>query len=232
MRGKLKNQQYRGTLGYGLVGAVIAVLLNAYHPFTSLFPTKDSEWVVVFWEQLIFAGVNGFFISAVFYLLLKRQERQVRQIVKFAVLISVLRVIGEIIYIAINLSLFWLTRSHGAATLLSNPDFYFYLLWRFTYPYVSSLLTGGLAVALLGSIYVKTKARLIGKLEIWIGFWMGFVLDWERMIVALGIALLAMVFSSVIKHKEHTRMAPYLLLAFFLSMPFGNQVINWFFSLI
>lgn len=87
--------------------------------------------------------------------------------------------------------------------------------------------------------YVVSKGKWIGGGDIRLGFLMGVILGWPQILVALFIAYLLGAVSSLVlvamkkkKLASETAFGTYLTLATFVTMFFGNQVLDWYLGII
>lgn len=103
-------------------------------------------------------------------------------------------------------------------------------------PHIIDALLGMLiAIAFFGAQFVLSRGRWIGAGDIRIGAFMGVILGWKLVIVALVLSYLvgsvASIFIALKKHRFYgvkIPFAPALVTGTFLTIFFGEKIINWY----
>lgn len=133
----------------------------------------------------------------------------------------------------------------GYYALLGNPlgkyiigtdNKYFYsLVLRFSQPFIVSLITGIVVALFFVLLIIVSRGRGLGLGDIRLGFWLGLLLGYPRIVTGLflsflmgGIVALVLVILGKKKFGETVPLAPFLMIGTYISLFFGNQIITWY----
>lgn len=110
----------------------------------------------------------------------------------------------------------------------------------FTFPTPFSMLIGAVGISsFFAAQFFLSKGKWVGGGDLRLGFLMGALLGWEKGLLALalsyilggiiGVILLA---SKKVTRKTAVPFGPFLIIGLLTALFFGDQIINWYFSLV
>ncbi|MCL5675662.1 MAG: prepilin peptidase [Patescibacteria group bacterium] len=157
------------------------------------------------------------------------------------------RVIMPVIYLTLGFYVFevFYYGFRGYHALLLNPlgkylvgvnNQYFYsLVLRFAQPLIVSLAVGIFVALFFVLLIIISRGRGLGLGDIRLGFWLGLLLGYPKIITGLflsfflgGIAAFILLVLRRKKFGETVPLAPFLIIGTYISLFFGNQIITWY----
>lgn len=123
----------------------------------------------------------------------------------------------------------------GKYILIPNNNYFYSLLWRFSQPLVVSFLVGILVALFFVLLIIISRGRGLGLGDIRLGFWLGLLLGYPKILVGLFLSFIlggAVAFILVVLRKkkfgETVPLAPFLMIGSYIALFFGNQIISWY----
>lgn len=115
-----------------------------------------------------------------------------------------------------------------------------FLGWFWHIHTLSSLSLGFLVpVAFFGLLFMASRGRWLGGGDIRIGGIMGFVLGWPKILVGLFLSYflgslfsLAGILSGRLKMKSTIPFGPFLFLGTYITMLWGDRILDWYLGLL
>lgn len=172
----------------GIAIIAITILVSYFFPYYVSLPRSSSgEWAFFY----VLSRALPIVIT-LFLLFLIHTQYQVKAI-KIALVVLYGLYAVAFTYFAYTLYQDWSHDPAGQYFLPPKSDHYYNVLVRFGRPYIEAFFTGSVFALVFWFLQKSSKRKLLESMDLWLLFFIGSVLSFERTIIAIFIAFLSMI---------------------------------------